>query len=240
LLARVFPTVRLAYAALATLSLHRNNSSKVSKRPKKGKINKFNKLNFIDVANYSDSSVTIRGNKQDINELYNIMVNLENMKEPAVKNGFGTTWLGCLVEALGSSWQEVSCRGEWSSLELNDGVITFNTMSAWSAPTEVFDFIKQKFPSIEIFFLSCEPGCLYFVSNDSDSCYYPDRYIVDLCTVDGEYLTEYFENLETALNWINKLTDSEVKNPSDVEFLNDKLAAENDNAFCYLHEIEII
>jgi hypothetical protein len=165
------------------------------------------------VANYSDSSVTIRGNKQDINELYDIMVNLEKMKEPAVKNGFGTTWLGCLVEALGSSWQEVSCRG---------------------------DFIKQKFPSIEIFFLSCEPGCLYFVSNDSDSCYYPDRYIVDLCTVDGEYLTEYFENLETALNWINKLTDSEVKNPSDVEFLNDKLAAENDNAFCYLHEIEII
>jgi hypothetical protein len=192
------------------------------------------------MANYCDSSVTIQGNEQEINELYKIMVKLENMKEPAVKNGFGRTWLGCLVEALGSSWREVSCRGEWSSLELNDGIITFNTESAWTAPTEVFDLIKQRFPSIEIFFLSCEPGCVYFVSNDSDSRFYPERYIVDLCTANEEYMTEYFEDLESALNWINAHTNSDVKTESDVEFLNDKLLAMNENAFCYLHEIEII
>jgi hypothetical protein len=192
------------------------------------------------MANYSSTEVTILGNDKEINELYNLMVKLENMKEPAVKNGFGTTWLGCLVEALGSSWQEVSCRGEWSCLELNDGIITFSTESAWSAPIEVFDFIKQKFPSIEIFFLSTEPGCEYYVVNDPEGRFYPDRYIVDLCTADEEYLTEYFEDLETALDWINEQTDSNVKSEEDVETLNDKLAAENENAFCYLHEIEII
>jgi hypothetical protein len=53
-------------------------------------------------------------------------------------------------------------------------------------------------------------------------------------------LTEYFEDLETALDWINEQTDSNVKNEEDVEALNDKLAAENENSFCYLHEIEII
>jgi hypothetical protein len=67
-----------------------------------------------------------------------------------------------------------------------------------------------------------------------------DRYIVDLCTADEEYLTEYFEDLETALDWINEQTDSNVKTEEDVETLNDKLAAENENAFCYLHEFEII
>jgi len=59
-------------------------------------------------------------------------------------------------------------------------------------------------------------------------------------TADEEYLTEYFEDLETALDWINEQTDSNVKSEEDVETLNDKLAAENENAFCYLHEIEII
>jgi hypothetical protein len=190
--------------------------------------------------NWCDTQVSVIGNDKEINELYNLMVNLENMKEPAVKNGFGTTWLGCLVEALGSSWQEVPCLGEWSCLELNDGIITFSTESAWTSPTEVFDLIQQKFPSIEIFFLGNEPGCEYFVVNDPEGRFYPDRYIVDLCTADEEYLTEYFEDLETALDWINEQTNSNVKSEEDVEMLNDKLAAENENAFCYLHEIEII
>jgi hypothetical protein len=37
-----------------------------------------------------------------------------------------------------------------------------------------------------------------------------------------------------------KKTGSTVENEEDVETLNVKLAAENENAFCYLHEIEII
>jgi hypothetical protein len=192
------------------------------------------------MANYASTEVSILGNDKEINELYNIMVNLGNMKEPAVKNGFGTTWLGCLVEALGSSWQEVSCRGEWSCLELNNGIITFSTESAWSAPIEVFDLIKQKFPSLEIFFLSVEPGCEYFVVNDIEGRFYPDRYIVDLCTADEDSMTEYFEDLESALDWIEKLTGQKVENAQDVELLNDALADINENSYCYLHEIEII
>jgi hypothetical protein len=53
-------------------------------------------------------------------------------------------------------------------------------------------------------------------------------------------MTEYFEDLESALEWIENQTGNNVKNEEDVEALNDKLAAENENAFCYLHEIEII
>jgi hypothetical protein len=193
------------------------------------------------MANYASTDVRIiSDNTADIDKLYSLMYRLENMKEPAVKNGFGTTWLGCLVEALGSSWQKVSCRGEWSCLELCDNTISLYIESAWTAPTDVFDLIRQVFPSVEIFFLSTESGCEYYVSNDPEGRFFAERYIVDICTVDEEYMTEYFEQLGTALDWINEQTNGDVKTGSDVETLNERLSSENDNAFCYLHEIEII
>jgi len=162
------------------------------------------------------------------------------MKEPTIKNGFGTTWLGCLVEALGSSWQEVSCRGEWSCLEQHDDHLTFCTSSAWTEPREVFDLIQQKVPSLKVFYLSVEPGCEYYVVRDAKGRFFPDRYIVDLGTVDGEYLTEYFEDLDSALEWIWKQTGVNVNNEGDVVVLDAELNAQNPDAFCYLHQIEVI
>jgi hypothetical protein len=168
------------------------------------------------------------------------MYELQNRIEPTIKNGFGSSWLGCLVEALGSSWEKVHCRGEWSCLEMNDNIITFCTETAWSPCTEVFDLIKSQFPSIEIFYLSTEPGCELFETNDAEGRFFPERYIVDLCTTDGEYRTEYFEELEDALKWIEKMTDRKVSSEEEVEVLDSQLASENEDAFCYLHKIDII
>jgi hypothetical protein len=52
--------------------------------------------------NWCSTSVKVIGNKKEIGKLYNVMYKLQNMAEPAVKNGFGSAWLGCLVEALDS------------------------------------------------------------------------------------------------------------------------------------------
>lgn len=60
------------------------------------------------------------------------MKDLEKRQKPSVKNGFGTTWLGCLVEALGESWEKIYCRGTWDNLKFNGEVLTFNTETAWS------------------------------------------------------------------------------------------------------------
>jgi hypothetical protein len=53
-------------------------------------------------------------------------------------------------------------------------------------------------------------------------------------------MTEYFEERDAALAWIEELTGRKVESESDVETLNDELSAENVNAFCYLHEVEIV
>lgn len=192
------------------------------------------------MANWCSTAVTLTGNADEVNELYQMMVRLENVSEPAINNGFGKTWLGCLVAELGKTWEEVSCRGEWSSLEMKGDVITFNTESAWSPCTEVFDLIKSVFPSIQIFYFAEEMGCLLLETNDFDGRYYPERYMVDLCTTEEDYMTEYFEERDAALAWIEELTGRKVESESDVETLNDELSAENVNAFCYLHEVEIV
>lgn len=51
--------------------------------------------------NWCDTSYTIVGEEKEINTLYGIMKKLQDMKEPSVNNGFGTSWLGCLVDAFG-------------------------------------------------------------------------------------------------------------------------------------------
>lgn len=51
--------------------------------------------------NWCSSAYVIEGDAKEIKSLYELMKRLEDMEKPSVKNGFGTTWLGCLVDALG-------------------------------------------------------------------------------------------------------------------------------------------
>ena len=53
--------------------------------------------------NWCFTTYAIEGNAQEVEKLYGIMKELGERKEPSVENGFGTTWLGCLVDALGLS-----------------------------------------------------------------------------------------------------------------------------------------
>ena len=68
--------------------------------------------------NWCSTAYVIEGDAQEIKSLYELMKDLQDRKTPAVKNGFGTSWLGCLVDALGKDWDKVSCRGDWANLEM--------------------------------------------------------------------------------------------------------------------------
>lgn len=82
--------------------------------------------------NWCSSSYVIEGDKKEVKKLYGIMHGLEKRKTPAVENGFGTAWLGCLVNALGADWNKVYCRGDWSNLEMEQDMhIPADTRSAF-------------------------------------------------------------------------------------------------------------
>lgn len=81
--------------------------------------------------NWCSTAYVIEGDAQEIKSLYELMKDLQDRKTPAVKNGFGTSWLGCLVDALGKDWDKVSCRGDWANLEMVGETLRFTTETAW-------------------------------------------------------------------------------------------------------------
>ena len=110
------------------------------------------------------------------------------MKEPLKPNGFGTTWLGNLVEDLGVDFNTVQCRGSWDGLYMDEEILCFTTETAWYRCTEVEDLIKEKYPSIDIAFKCEEPSmCIYEKNNN---VFFPEDYIVDIEDDDTYYLME--------------------------------------------------
>ena len=121
------------------------------------------------------------------------MKDLEKRQKPSVQNGFGTTWLGCLVEALGESWEKIYCRGTWDNLKFNGEVLTFNTETAWSPCNEMFDMVCEKYPTLRYFYQSEEPGMCEYWTNDDEGKYFPDRYYVDVCTSEEDTIPSIFK-----------------------------------------------
>lgn len=189
--------------------------------------------------NWCNTNHTIVGEKKELSEIYRLMKRLEGMKTPLVKNDFGSEWLGCLVVALGRRWEQYRCRGYWFSLEYHDGVITFDTATAWCPMNEVFDLLCEKYPSTSHYYYAEETGCGIYETNDIDGEYYPDRFCVDICTSDESSHCEYFEKLKDALEWISEMEEHKFNSRKEVEEYFNEHSKENDNVYCYIHDIEL-
>ncbi len=190
--------------------------------------------------NWCSTAYAIEGDAKEVNELYELMKGLQERKEPSVENGFGTSWLGCLVDALGKDWNEVYCRGDWKGLDMKDGVLHFTTETAWSPCNEIFNFVREKFPSLRYYFQAVELGMAIYETNDSEGLYFPDRYYVVACTPDEEYDSECFSTLPEVYEWIEELAEQPIKSQEDVDRLVEQWQKENEDAFCYIHEYEIV
>ena len=94
--------------------------------------------------NWCSSSYVLVGSADEVKKLYGIMKKLERRKKAFVENGFGITWLGCLVDALGEDWKKVSCRGEWNAVSKRRNTLRFTTETAWGPCNQVFDLICRK------------------------------------------------------------------------------------------------
>lgn len=181
--------------------------------------------------NWCNTAYAIEGDAQEVKALYDLMKGLEERKEPSIANDFGTTWLGCLVDALGADWHKASCRGCWDCLELDNGVLTFRTETAWDSCNEVFDLVREKYPSLCYYYQAEEPESGYHGTNDSEGVYFPERYFVELFTDKGDWVSEYFTNLPSAYKWIEEIAGVPVQSEQDVQLLIHKWQKANSNAF---------
>ena len=170
------------------------------------------------------------GNKGELVELKEKLDYLSSLEKPLVENGFGKLWCGCLVSLLGGDWNEVYCRGEVDSYEFSGTTLCISVTSAWSELGEWRKFIKSKFPNISIVYSAEEPGNIYYVTNDKEGEYFPERYILDF--TDG---LEYFKTLDDAAGFVSRLTGKEVKTEEEIdaalEELEEKEQREDEDVF---------
>lgn len=131
--------------------------------------------------NWCFTNYVVEGPKEQLQKLYNTMTELEDMPAPGlIENGFGSSWLGNLVAALGVdplTQPNFRCRGEYYSVDLNQsGCLTFDTMTAWCEADDTRHLIEEKFPGVHLYFISEEFGCNYWETNDVGGKYFSERY----------------------------------------------------------------
>ena len=158
--------------------------------------------------NWAYTSYRIVGKKEEVQDLYSKIQQLQNMEEPLEPNGFGNLWLGCLLTILGGDWEKVYCRGKIIDFSLDDGVLSINTETAWSEMQEVRQFIQQNYPSLEIFYYEEEPGWGIYQTNDHDKRFFSFRYILDDLEGDGP---EYYDDTDSLLKAASEIFGKELK-----------------------------
>lgn len=126
--------------------------------------------------NWCDTEINIHGtNKDEIKKLY---CNLKNwVDEVCIENGFGTNYLGNIVQQSGIATYnieqkcfnpEFECRGELTSLQNIGNDISLATETAWRPMMKMWKNICDKYlPSgYEIIYWAYEPGYGIYETND--------------------------------------------------------------------------
>lgn len=190
--------------------------------------------------NWCDTTYYAVGDERELKTLYELMTEISEMENPRVENGFGSYWLGCLVDALGEDWHKVGCRGTFYDVDLNDGELSFVTDTAWAPCDDVIDLLRRKFPSLDFYYYAEEQGCGVYITNDNTGEYFPDRYLVSLNTEDNDYCEEYFETLEDAYAWISDGLEKPITNAEELKAYDEWLTEQSDDYYCYIHEIQVV
>ncbi len=153
--------------------------------------------------NWCYTQYKIKGSESEVAALYKSIQTLEQREESLLPNGFGKLWLGNLVHALGADWNDIYCRGQILDYNLDNGLLVINTETAWGEMSEVRHLIQSKYPSLQIFFQTEEPGMCIFQTNDRTGEYFPERWLLDWNDEQNSlYLWEYFKDLPAVIEYL--------------------------------------
>src|SRR3712207_9529811 len=93
----------------------------------------------------------------------------------------------------------------------------YTTLFRSSPCNEMFDMVCKKYPTLSYFYRSEEPGMALYFTNDKEGRYFQDRFVVELCTPEEEYYTEYFPDLQSMYEWLEDICDMQVQSMQDVD-----------------------
>ena len=108
------------------------------------------------MANICTTKYVIEGKKEELDALYQVMANFEVSEQYMIDE---SNWLGYLVSALGKNPEDVMCRGDWTGLKREGDTLRMTFETAWTPCFEVTQLMKEKYPSLRIFYKAVEPDC---------------------------------------------------------------------------------
>lgn len=155
------------------------------------------------MSNLAFTQYKIKGSESEVAALHKTIQDLAERKESLLPNGFGKLWLGNLVHVLGGDWEKIYCRGHILDYSLENGILKINTETAWGECSETRHFLQTKFPSLEIYFQTEEPGMCIFQTNDASGEYFPSRWLLDWNDeAKNLYIYEYFTDLPAVIKYL--------------------------------------
>ena len=155
--------------------------------------------------NWCETTYKIVGPLKSRKAFIAMLDHLNSLPEPLVPNGFGKLWLGCIVSYLGGNWEKIYCRGKILNYRRIRGLIILDVESAWGELSETREFLASKFPDLQFYYQSEEPGMMVFTTNDNEGKYCQERYILDFSdeSREGCYYWIYFGTLHAAARFVS-------------------------------------
>ena len=76
-------------------------------------------------------------------------------------------------------------------------------------------------------------------TNDTESKYFTDKYIADLCTPDDKWYKEYFSKKEDMFKWFKEISGHNVKSVEEILAVTEKWDSQNPDDFCNIYEFSV-
>jgi hypothetical protein len=190
------------------------------------------------MANQSDVVYKCIGDPKEVRSLYKIINANDKRKTSRVKNGFGTLWIGNIIDALGEDWEKLRCRGEIIGYHIENNLLTIYQSTAWCEQEGFRECIEKKFSSIKVYYREEEPGCDVYYTNDADRNYFPERYLLNN---NDEPL--YFNTIEEAAEYVSGIVNQKVEaNMEAIEKALDNYEEEHedDDVYFSFHEFQVV
>ena len=190
------------------------------------------------MANQSDVVYKCIGDPKEVRSLYKIINANDKRKTSRVKNGFGTLWIGNIIDALGEDWEKLRCRGEIIGYHIENNLLTIYQSTAWCEQEGFRECIEKKFPSIKVYYREEEPGCDVYYTNDADKNYFPERYLLNN---NDEPL--YFNTIEEAAEYVSGIVNQKVEaimEAIEKALDNYEEEHEDDDVYFSFHEFQVV
>lgn len=154
--------------------------------------------------NWNSTNAVITGEEKQVMAFGKLLQELESLPESLLPNDFGKLWCGNIVHKLGADWEKVYCRGWITDYNIvSPDRINLSVESAWGELAEVRKLVISKFPGIEIYHQSEEPGMCIFTTNDKDGRYFPEKWLLDWNDeARSLWIWEYFTELPAVIEFL--------------------------------------